>query len=245
MIGRVVLGLVLVAMGTGCAQGSPPTPLGIADLERVLSDWRLGCGGCPGRWNWDGRQLAGFVAGRLAALGFQAELAREGEEWWVLVGTLVEGEAVTVPVLPGLPPLDRDGQFTRGVFLGRVAWAKPGQPDPKYLAPEEVWALPANASPSVRLRIHPTEAAVGEAVGFNADVTDSDGYVVLVVWEFGDGEGSWFWTPEHVYDHPGVYTVTVTVVDNDGGTSQARATVVVSEAAASPPGGGGGCGCGR
>lgn len=234
--------LVLVAVGTGLGR---PGSAAWVELERVLADWRLGCGGCPTRYAWDARQLALFVAGRLSSLGFPAELARSGGEWWVLVRSGAGEGAAAVPVLPGLPPLDRDGQFARGVFLGRIPWLAPGRVDPRYLAPEEVVPLPPNAAPAVRLRAHPTEPQVGEAVGFVADMADPDGHVVLCVWDFGDGDGSWGWSPEHVYTREGTYTVTLTVVDDRGGTTVARLVVAVSVPSAPLPGGSGGCGCGR
>jgi len=247
MRGMVTVALMCVAAWAGIAQAAGP-PSGVADrvqeLERVLGDWRLGCEACPVRLGWDDAQLALFVAGRLSSLGFQTELARSEGEWWVLVRLRAEGTEVVVPVLPGFPPLDRNGQFARGVFLGRIPWAEPGRPDPRYLAPEEVLPLPPNPVPEVRLRVHPTEPRPGEAVWFIADVADLDGSVIQLRWDFGDGESSSWWSPEHVYGREGTYTVTLTVVDDRGGVAEARIIVSVTAPPAPPPGGSGGCGCG-
>ncbi len=241
VIGIVTLGVVVGPWPIGVATSR------VAELEAVLADWRLGCGGCPMRLGWEDRQLSVFVAGRLASLGFSVELARSGEERWVLVWWWAEGgERVVLPVLPGFPPLDREGQFTRGVFLGRVPWRAPGQIDPWYLSPEELVSLPENTPPSVRLRVYPAQPQTGDVVWFTADVDDPDGVVVQALWEFGDGETSTWWSPEHVYHQEGVYTVTLTVVDDRGavGRSAAVLHVVLPVGGPSPQPPGGGCGCG-
>ncbi|MFH1609569.1 MAG: PKD domain-containing protein [Candidatus Bipolaricaulota bacterium] len=237
------IALVFVVLWAGLGQpgGLPP---GIAarveDLERVLSDWRLGCGACPARLGWDEEQLALFVAGRLTFLGFPADLARDGSEWWVLVRVQADGAEVSLPVLPGLPPLDREGRYQPGVFLGRIPWTGPGRFDPRYLDPEGTVPFPGNILPRVALRHHPLSPRPGEAVWFIADVSDADGMVIEYRWDFGDGEGSAWPSPDHVFAHDGVYTVILTVLDDRGGTVTASVTVGVSTPQES-----GGCGCGR
>ncbi len=238
----LLVGVVAWGMAAGPAWAAGPSR-GVAELEAVLADWRLGCGGCPMRFGWDGHQLALFVGGRLAALGFPVELARSGSEWWVVVRCPTATGEVRLPVLPGLPPLDREGQFTLGVYLGRIPWAGAGEVASRYAAPEELLPLPENCPPTVRLRVHPTQPQAGEEVWFTADVTDPDGVIVQALWEFGDGETSTWWSPEHAYREEGMYTVTLTVVDDRGGVGRATAVVhVVGQAPAPPPGGG--CGCG-
>ncbi len=239
----VVLAVVSLLAWTGWAQAG--AGLGIADLERILADWRLGCGGCGARFGWEGADLARYVAGRLVSGGFRCELGRSGGDWWVLVKLAGPGGEVVVPVLPGLPPAGRDGEYTQGVFLGRVPWVGPGTPDPRYLAPDEVLPLPPNVLPTARLRIHPAEPQPGGAVWFDADIADPDGVIVQAWWEFGDGESSAWWSPEHSYAQEGTYTVILTVVDDRGGVAVAKGVVQVKVSPPPPPGGGGGCGCGR
>lgn len=215
----------------------------VAELEKTLWDWRLGCGDCVVRLEWDARALARFVAGRLAGLGFSTLLARSGETWWVLVRCSgADGEPL-IPVLPGLPPQGWEGKFSPGVFLGRIPWTAPGVPDPRYTSPEEVLPLPPNAPPTVRIRVHPPLPQVGEEVWFILTATDPDGAVVLVQWDFGDGETSTVPSPNHTYTQAGRYKATVTVVDDGGCASTATVELEVDTPLPPPPGGG--CGCGR
>lgn len=236
-LSECVLALALGAAGA-CA-------LPVDSLERALADWRLGCGGCIGQYGWSEQGLATFVAGRLASLGFPTALALSGETWWVLATVEEKGAERWVPVLPGLPPADREGQFVRGVFLGRIPRTATGEVDRRYLTPEQVLPLPPNVPPSVRIRVHPNLPQPGEPVWFTVEATDPDGMLIQAWWEFGDGESSAWWSPEHTYAQEGTYTVTLTVVDDRGGVAVAKAIVEVKIPPPPPPGGSGGCGCGR
>lgn len=240
-----VSGCVL-ALALGAAGGGVALP--VDSLERVLADWRLGCAECVVRYSWSEQELATFVAGRLASLGFPSALALSGEAWWVLATVDEEGGEGCVPVLPGLPPADREGQFARGVFLGRIPRTATGEVDRSYLAPEQVVPLPPNVPPSLRVRVHPNPPQAGETVWFIVEATDPDGTLVQAWWDFGDGAypacaySAW-WNPDHAYTHEGVYTVTLTVVDDRGAVTTTVVMVEVVAPTPMPPGGG--CGCGR
>ncbi|MCW4016794.1 MAG: PKD domain-containing protein [Candidatus Bathyarchaeota archaeon] len=56
---------------------------------------------------------------------------------------------------------------------------------------------------------------------------DSDGSIVSYAWDFGDGNTATGATVEHTYEDNGVYTVTLTVTDDDGATDSAAATNTV------------------
>jgi len=69
---------------------------------------------------------------------------------------------------------------------------------------------------------------VGETIYFNASNSyDSDGSIVSYFWNFGDGTNATGATPEHAYADVGVYTVTLTVTDDDGATASTSSTKAV------------------
>jgi predicted transcriptional regulator len=58
--------------------------------------------------------------------------------------------------------------------------------------------------------------------------TDFEGYLVNYQWNFGDGEGGAGETLAHTYQENGIYTVTLTVTDDEGGTDTDTLTVYVN-----------------
>jgi len=69
----------------------------------------------------------------------------------------------------------------------------------------------------------------GEIITFNAsDSYDPDGTIVTYFWDFGDGTNATNVIVDHSYADDGVYTVTLTVTDDDGGTASKSATKTVS-----------------
>jgi PKD repeat protein len=65
----------------------------------------------------------------------------------------------------------------------------------------------------------------GESIHFDASESyDPDGSIVIYSWDFGDGNTENGVEVNHAYQDDGVYTVTLTVVDNDGATVSVTAT---------------------
>lgn len=62
-----------------------------------------------------------------------------------------------------------------------------------------------------------------------AKSTDSDGYISLYVWNFGDGSSSAGKYVNHTYLAVGNYTVTLTVYDNAGGSSSTKVKVEIKK----------------
>ncbi|MCA9986584.1 MAG: PKD domain-containing protein, partial [Anaerolineales bacterium] len=64
----------------------------------------------------------------------------------------------------------------------------------------------------------------------SANSSDPDGTIAAWLWDFGDGTTSTLPHPAiKVYETPGVYTVTLTVTDNDGATGSDSLTITVLE----------------
>jgi len=69
-------------------------------------------------------------------------------------------------------------------------------------------------------------AADGLDVSFTDFSSDPDGSIVSRDWDFGDGATSTETNPLHAYAAPGIYTVTLTVTDNDGESASKSDSVV-------------------
>ncbi|HIH29388.1 MAG TPA: PKD domain-containing protein [Thermoplasmata archaeon] len=70
---------------------------------------------------------------------------------------------------------------------------------------------------------------LNQTVAFNGSQSiDPDGTIIFYRWNFGDGSSQILdISPEHTYADPGVYTVTLTVVDDDGRSSMANTTATI------------------
>jgi len=65
----------------------------------------------------------------------------------------------------------------------------------------------------------------GESIHFDASEShDPDGTIVNYLWDFGDGNTAVDVDVDHAYEDDGVYTVTLTVIDDDDATGSATAT---------------------
>jgi len=61
--------------------------------------------------------------------------------------------------------------------------------------------------------------SANQIIVFNASGSyDIDGVIVSYQWDFGDGTTGNDVRPEHVYENPGEYTVTLIITDNNGNT---------------------------
>jgi type II secretory pathway pseudopilin PulG len=74
---------------------------------------------------------------------------------------------------------------------------------------------PANVPPVVGC---PTYTSSGLDVTFAATVSDEDGTVTSITWDFGDGSTGSGETPSHTYPAPGTYTIVNTANDDGGGS---------------------------
>jgi parallel beta-helix repeat protein len=75
----------------------------------------------------------------------------------------------------------------------------------------------------------PYVTKLNQTVSFNGSQSiDPDGTIIFYRWNFGDGSSQILdISPDHTYADPGVYTVTLTVVDDDGRSSMANTTATI------------------
>lgn len=89
---------------------------------------------------------------------------------------------------------------------------------------------PPNNKPPTADAGGPYAAAPGEIISFDAsNSSDPDGKIDFYRWNFGDGTSEILAeTPQHIYEKSGEYTVTLTVIDNNGTTDTDIITVSIS-----------------
>jgi len=91
--------------------------------------------------------------------------------------------------------------------------------------------------PTADFSFTPQNPGIGETVQFTSLSTDEDGTIVSYQWYFGDGGSSSQKNPQHRYNiaEPAVFTVQLTVTDNDGKTGTAAKEITVGDIDNQPP----------
>src|SRR3989454_513881 len=85
------------------------------------------------------------------------------------------------------------------------------------------------APPIASFTATPSPAVVGASVTFDASGShDPDGMIVSYTWEFGDSTGGTGVVATHAYANPGVFTVNLSVIDNQALSSSATHQVTVN-----------------
>jgi len=128
-----------------------------------------------------------------------------------------------------------DGSNTTGVVVSH-AYADNGTYVVTLIVTDDDGATGSSGStktvlnrPPVAVFSESAEAVyTGEPITFNASESyDPDGVIISYFWDFGDGTNATGVIVEHAYSNNGVYTVTLTVIDNDGATATASAVKTV------------------
>jgi PKD repeat protein len=84
---------------------------------------------------------------------------------------------------------------------------------------------PANALPEASFMTTPPVGAETDTITFDASASTDDGWIVSYDWDFGDRTSGTGKIVQHIYSTMGVYTITLTVTDNEGGTDSAQYTL--------------------
>ena len=87
-----------------------------------------------------------------------------------------------------------------------------------------------NAPPQAAFSFTPEEPTVGDLIQFIDESYDPSptGYIVFWGWDFGDGTSSTEQNPQHRYREPGTYTVTLTVIDEQGALARTSKELIVA-----------------
>ncbi len=93
-----------------------------------------------------------------------------------------------------------------------------------------------NQPPMITASATPARGAPPLTVTFTGSATDSDGTVVSLSWDFGDGGTSPGPDATHSYDAEGTYTAVLTATDDDGATSTKSFVITVNAAPSRPKG---------
>ena len=117
----------------------------------------------------------------------------------------------------------RDPHDSNYPYVLTASWA--------LLTLEKATAPPANVPPEASYTWSPEPSNEGSQVDFTDTSTDEDGEVVAWSWTFGDGGTSTDQNPTHTYADDGVYTVSLTVTDDDDATDTTDRTVIVQNVA--------------
>ncbi|MDD3815894.1 MAG: PKD domain-containing protein [Desulfocapsaceae bacterium] len=91
-----------------------------------------------------------------------------------------------------------------------------------------VSALPSNKPPTASLTLSTSSGKAPLTVYFSAaESTDFDGSILSYAWDFGDGASANTSNASHTYMTAGVYTATLTIVDNDASVVTTQATITI------------------
>jgi hypothetical protein len=103
------------------------------------------------------------------------------------------------------------------------------------LLPDEVEsAVESGTQPPIGDVTGPSNAAEGDTVAFSAAASiDPNGSVVSYEWSFGDGTTGAGVNASHTYTQDGIYSVSVSITDNDGLTDTVTTTITVANVAPS------------
>jgi len=92
------------------------------------------------------------------------------------------------------------------------------------------YVAPVNMPPVASFSVSDATVEVHTYIYFDGSAsTDSDGTIVNYKWDFGDGTNATGRYLNHYYTLPGIYTVTLTVLDNEAASNSSSVNITVTE----------------
>ncbi|MEA2054648.1 MAG: PKD domain-containing protein [Candidatus Thermoplasmatota archaeon] len=89
-------------------------------------------------------------------------------------------------------------------------------------------ATDGNTPPSVDFHWEPIDdLKTNQEINFYDDSVDEDGEIIAWEWSFGDETYAIIQNPTHAYSNDGIYTVTLTVIDNNGSTNSTSKHITI------------------
>ena len=140
----------------------------------------------------------------------------------------------------GLGPVVEHMYRAPGFYEARLDLVDNGLPEPAVVSfPFTVVVADRPNQPPVAAAGIDVAAVAGSEIAFDASASrDPDGSIATHLWDFGDGNRASGVRTRHVYQFPGVHTLTLTVADDGPGetlTATDTVTVTVAPAPNAPP----------
>jgi PKD repeat protein len=85
-----------------------------------------------------------------------------------------------------------------------------------------------NIPPIASFSFYPFTAEINDTIQFTDSSTDSDGFIYLYYWDFGDGNTSELKNPIKIFDKAGTYTVSLNVTDDNGATNTYTNYIIIT-----------------
>jgi len=190
-----------------------------------------------GEWRYYDQYIYYSSVAQAFFVGFDSLNRQQQLEWalnitgaWNGPGTPLRYSDGLVPITSQIPVRLRGGQELRAYSANHIELtARENALDrvKDAFIKSDVNVPPANQPPLSAF----TYSISGNTVNFTNQSSDPDGSIASYAWDFGDGGTSTYANTSHSYSS-GSYTVTLTVVDNDGRTDSSSRSFYI------PPGSG-------
>jgi PKD repeat protein len=173
--------------------------------------------------------FADEIAGHVDSLSLRAESGYEGWLTGVVPAEYVdfdvppEGVSKTFDVTVTVPSGTTPGTYSFSIVPDADGTPYCEQPVIITVIDNEP-TFPPVADPN-----GPYTAELGDPITFDGTASyDTDGFITSYEWDFGDGNTGTGANPSHVYSAVGMYTVTLTVTEDQGQTNSAETTAEIS-----------------